>query len=141
MGGADVEDVHTALADLDNHWQLADRFVVLTDVHGPATARTGGEVWIRGPLIIRRRAELILEAVVWPTMIRGVAMVGAATSAAVVWTLRPADGGVTVELSIDVVRAGRFDALMLRAGRRWIAIQVAAIADRVGRLVTDGGAA
>ena len=61
--GAEVADVFAFLADLENHWLLADRFVEVVELAGPPGARTGGRVRVRGPLRLRRTATIRVDAI------------------------------------------------------------------------------
>jgi hypothetical protein len=54
---APAKDVFAFLADLENHWLVADRFVGVITLEGPRGARSGGVVALRGPLGLRRTED------------------------------------------------------------------------------------
>jgi uncharacterized protein YndB with AHSA1/START domain len=111
------EAVFDFLAELANHWRVADRFVEVLELDGS----TGGRVRLRGPLGTRRTARTTVVAAESPHHIAGVAELGAHTRARVQWTLIPAHRGTRVMLSACVERAGPLDRLLLRlGGRAWL---------------------
>ena len=66
------------LADLEQHWQLADRFIEVVSLERPpgdGPAR-GGVVCMRGPFGIRRAAHTRVDEVEPPTRLAGSAAVG-----------------------------------------------------------------
>ena len=111
-------DVYAFLADLENHWRMAGRFVEVVELRGPVGARDGGRVRIRAPLGLRRTAVTEVVETREPEWLRGCAEVGR-TQARVRWTLRPADGMTDVRLEAAVVRAGAVDRILLALGGRW----------------------
>jgi hypothetical protein len=123
-------DVFGFLADLENHWLLADRFVEVLSLERPAGGgpARGGTVRMRGPLGIGRTARTRVDQAHPPNSMAGIASVGKRTEAHVLWTLTPVPEGTLVRLEATVARAGRGDALMLAAGgRRWLAHRFEAI--------------
>lgn len=112
------EAVFAFLADLENHWRLAQPFVQVLELSGPEGARDGGRVRIRGPLGVGRVARTRVEEVSAPERLRGRADVGA-TAAAVCWTLEPAGAHTHVTLAAEVVRATALDRMLLAAGGGW----------------------
>ncbi|MDP9385323.1 MAG: SRPBCC family protein, partial [Actinomycetota bacterium] len=110
---ADRADVFAFLADLENHWLLADRFVDVVDLDGPPGARTGGAVRVRGPLGVHRTALTRVDYARPLEEMGGSARIGGATTAHVRWFLRSAGGGTAVTLAANVDRAGALDRLLL----------------------------
>lgn len=115
-----VETLYGFLATLDNHWLLADRFVSLVRLHGPAHSRTGGEITIRGPLGLRRQARTRLDAREQASGIAGVALVGRGTVARVTWALTPIPGGTAVALTASVLAASPLDRALLIVAAPWL---------------------
>ncbi len=118
---ADAEQIFRFLADLENHWLIADRFVDVVDLTGPPGARTGGRVRVKGPLGVRRTAA---TRVVFACPVRemgGSAQTSGGTIAHVRWLLRPEDGRTHVTLGATIEQAGALDGLLLRAGgKAWM---------------------
>ena len=115
--------VFAFLADLENHWLLADRFVeVLTLERPPGGGPAfGGTVRMRGPLGLGRTARTRVVEAAPPHAIAGTASVGSRTEALVRWTLAPAAQGTRVRLEATVARLGRTEAVLLAAGGRgWL---------------------
>ena len=135
------EELFDYLADLENHWALADRFVEVLELdrgageHGPGPA-TGGRVRMRGPLGIRRTARTRVLAADAPNGMLGTAELGRRTLAVVSWTLIERGAGMLVGLRAEVVRAGPVDRLLLRlGGRRWLERRFVSTLDRLGDLL------
>lgn len=119
------EAVFAFLADLGNHWVLADaaiEVVTLERSGGPGAAADGGRVRLRGPLGIHRTVVTRVDAVEAPASIAGSALVGDRTRARVRWELEEAeDGGTRVTLAAVVGESSRLDRILLRAGgRSWL---------------------
>ncbi|MGH2979304.1 MAG: SRPBCC family protein [Solirubrobacterales bacterium] len=139
--GASPPDVFSFLADLENHWLLADRFVEVLSLErppgdGPAH---GGTVRIRGPLGVGRTARTRLVQARPPTSIAGTASVGARTEARVHWTLAPVAEGTLVRLEATVERMAWSEAILLAAGgRRWLENRFASILETLARRVPRG---
>ncbi len=113
---ADRHEVFAFLADLENHWLIADRFVDVVDLEGPPGARTGGRVRIRGPLGVRRTARTRVDFAHPVEEMGGSADLGAATSAEVRWVLEPDDRGTAITLGATIRRAGSGDRIVLALG-------------------------
>jgi hypothetical protein len=112
------ELVFEFLADLNNHWLLADRFIrmVRLDASG-----TGGRVRLRGPLGLRRTATTRVDELEEPDFVRGSAGIGGTTRGTVCWALEDTGSGTLVTLDVQPERLGATDALLLRlGGRRWL---------------------
>ena len=133
---ASPEEVFAFLADLENHWAIADRFVDVVSLEGPPGARHGGLVRMRGPLELRRTARTrVLEAHPSERMV-GQAEIGRATSARVQWTLDTHPDGTLVELAATVDRASALDRLLLAlGGARWLRRRFAGALDRLAAVV------
>jgi uncharacterized protein YndB with AHSA1/START domain len=111
------EAVFAFLADLANHWDLADRWVEVVSL---TPAHDGGRVRVRGPLGLSRTVDTRVDSVREPELIEGTATLGR-TRAGVRWELHPDAGGTRVRLVATVLGAGRLDRLLLAAGgRRWL---------------------
>jgi hypothetical protein len=120
---APADTLFTYLADLEQHWQLADRFIEVVSIEGRVNGgpARGGVVRMRGPLGIRRAARTNVVQEERPTKLCGSAHVGARTVALVSWTLHPAGDATRVRLEAAVERASLLDrALLALGGRRWL---------------------
>jgi hypothetical protein len=119
---APVEDVFAFLADLGNHWMVADRLVQVVDLHGPdGLPADGGRVRLRGPLGVHRTATTRVVASKAPRLLIGTAEIGGATRARVSWSLAGHGEATRVRLAASVERATRLDRLLLRLGGRvWL---------------------
>ena len=110
------------LADLEQHWQLADRFIEVVSLERPpggGPAR-GGVVRICGPLGLRRTARTHVADARPPARLSGTAQVGA-TVATVSWTLEPLGERTRVRLEATVLRAAPLDRVLLTlGGGRWL---------------------
>jgi hypothetical protein len=138
---ASPPQVFSFLADLENHWLLADRFVeVLTLDRPPGGGPAhGGTVRVRGPLGLARTAHTRVVHAQPYALLEGTAAVGAGTEARVDWTLTPIEGGTLVRLEATVQRASWLEAILLAAGgRRWLEGRFAAILETLARRVPGG---
>ncbi len=109
------------LSDLENHWQLNDRFVEVVSLEGPVGARTGGIVDLRGPLGLRRSVKTRVLPSLEPRRMLGSAAIGKRTHARVSWTIEPCGLASRVELAARVESARPLDRLLLAlGGRRWL---------------------
>jgi Polyketide cyclase / dehydrase and lipid transport len=109
--------VYAFLADLANHWDLADRWVEVVSL---TPAHDGGRVTVRGPLGLRRTVDTRVDDFEPPGRIEGTARLGR-TRAVVRWELRPEPRGTRVHLVATVLAAGPLDRLLLAAGgRAWL---------------------
>jgi len=113
---APVQAVWALLDDLREHWLLADHWTEVLRVD-----EDGGTILLRGPLGLRRTADVRVTERAAPTDLEGVAHLGA-TSARVGWPLEAVDTDrAEVGLRADVLRAGAGDRLLLALGaRRWL---------------------
>jgi uncharacterized protein YndB with AHSA1/START domain len=130
------EEIFDFLSDLDRHWLLGGRFVRVVELAGPAGARDGGVVRLRGPLGLSRKVRTRVLESARPSRMTGRAEIGTSTAATVSWTLTPIEAEQThVELRAGVEQAGWLDrALLALGGRRWLrrmfASTLAALASR-----------
>jgi hypothetical protein len=109
------------LADLENHWRIAERFVRVVRLEGEPGRHHGSVLRVHGPLGIARTTHAAVEATEPERTIEGTATVGRRTHARVCWTLDPVAGGTAVTLTATVLRAGPLDhALLLLGGRWWL---------------------
>ena len=124
------EAVFAFLADLANHWDLADRWVEVVSL---TPAHDRGRVTVRGPLGLKRTVDTQVHETEPPTRIEGVAELGR-TRALVAWWLEEDGTGTRVRLSATVVEAGALDRLLLAAGgRAWLRRRFASTLDRLAR--------
>jgi Polyketide cyclase / dehydrase and lipid transport len=133
---ADAGSLFEFLADLENHWRLAARFIeVETLERGSDRRSSGGTVRMRGPLGLHRTARTqVLEADPEHGLV-GVAEVGPRTRAFVRWRLRGGREGTEVRLEATVDRAGLLDGLLLRlGGRRWLESRFAGALEAIDEL-------
>ena len=130
---APQDEVFDFLANLENHWHLADRFIDVLSLEREADGRArGGRVRVRGPGGVRRTAATHVLAADPPQQLLGVAEVGRRTHAFVSWRLRGADGGTHVRLKATVDRIGWLDrALLVLGGRTWLERRFDAVLDRL----------
>jgi len=106
------------LADLRNHWDLADRWVEVVSVNGSAD---GGVVRLHGPLGLSRTATTTVERVEQPRLIEGTARIGGRTVGRVRWALAEDGEGTRVSLHAELVEAGPLDrAIWALGGRAWL---------------------
>jgi Polyketide cyclase / dehydrase and lipid transport len=111
------EQVFAFLADLANHWDLADRWVEVVSL---TPAHDGGRVRVHGPLGLARTIDTQVDHVEPPARIAGTATLGR-TRAEVRWELHQEGGGTRVHLVATVIAAGPLDRLLLAAGgRAWL---------------------
>jgi hypothetical protein len=125
------------LADLEQHWQLADRFIEVVSLERPPPGgpARGGVVRMCGPLGLRRTARTQVADVHAPTRLSGTAQVGA-TVATVSWWLEPLGERTRVRLEATVVRASPLDRVLLAlGGGRWLARRFRAILATLERRV------
>jgi hypothetical protein len=134
------EAVFAFLAELSNHWLVADRWidVVCLDDEGD-----GGRVRIRGPLGLRRTARTQVLKAEPPARLEGRAALGG-TVARVRWELAERGQATLVRLEAHVEHAGPLDRLLLAAGgRAWLRWRfratIAGLAHRCAEANRPGG--
>jgi len=137
---APADQVFHFLADLENHWRLADRFIEVVQLDRAADGRTnGGRVRMRGPLGVRRTASTRVVAAVAPQLMVGTAELGRRTRAFVRWKLSTSDGGTRVRLEATIDRTGAIDRLMLAlGGRAWLERRFSAVLQRLAERFAAG---
>lgn len=112
------ERIFEFLADLNNHWLLADRFIKMVRLDASGA---GGRVRLQGPLGLHRTATTRVDELEEPEFVRGSAGIGGTTHGTVCWTLEEAGSGTLVTLDVRADRLSRTDSLLLRiGGRRWL---------------------
>ena len=136
------EAVFEFLADLGNHWALADAAIEVLTLErsgGPGAPADGGRVRLRGPLGIRRTVVTRVDAVDPPVSLAGTALVGDRTRARVRWEVADGgDDGTRVTLVAIVGESSRVDRLLLRAGgRAWLRRRLARILERLEQRVAE----
>ncbi len=116
------EELFERLARLENHWDLADRWVEVVSLNGAdGSPADGGVVRLNGPLGFSRTALTTVDRVEAPERISGTARVGPKTRGAVSWTLVPDRAETLVTLRGELVQAGRLDrAIWTLGGRVWM---------------------
>jgi uncharacterized protein YndB with AHSA1/START domain len=115
---AERERVFEFVADLNNHWLLADRFIKMVRLD---RGGNGGRVRLRGPLGLYRTATTRVDRLEPGELVLGSATIGPVTSGTVCWTLEDSGAGTLVTLDVRAERLGRLDALLLSiGGRRWL---------------------
>ena len=120
---AEREAVFGFLAELGNHWLVADRWI---EVVALDANRDGGRVRVRGPLGLRRTARTRVLAMDPPVALEGTAVLGG-TVARVRWELLARGEATEVRLEARVERATPLDRLLLAAGgRAWLRRRLAA---------------
>ena len=135
------DEVFGYLADLENHWSLAGRFIEVVDLDREVTEQgvasvTGGRVRMRGPLGISRTARTRVLAADAPNGMFGTAHLGSRTLAVVSWTLVDDAAGALVGLRAEIVRAGALDRFLLAlGGRRWLERCFASTLERLGDVI------
>ncbi len=127
------EAVFGFLADLENHWRLADRFIEVVQLdRAPDGRANGGRVRMRGPFGLRRTAATRVLAAEAPRLMVGTAELGRRTRAFVRWKLGVGDGGTRVRLEATLDRMGWLDRLMLVfGGRAWLERRFVAVLQRL----------
>jgi hypothetical protein len=124
------------LADLENHWALADRFVEVVELDRPEGPATGGTVRMRGPFGVTRTARTRVVAADEPNGMLGTARLGRSTLAVVSWTLIERPTGTLVLLRAELATAGVLDRLLLLAGgRAWLERRFVSTLARLGDLI------
>ena len=137
--------VFAFLADLENHWLLADRFVEVLTLERPPGGgpASGGTVRMRGPLGLGRTARTRVVEAAPATCDRGHGVRGQAhrgTCALDPHARQPR--GTRVRLEATVERLGRAEAVLLAAGgRRWLQRRFASILQTLARRVPGDGQA
>jgi Polyketide cyclase / dehydrase and lipid transport len=115
---AEPEALFERLAKLENHWDLADRWVEVVSVNGSGD---GGEVRLHGPLGLSRTARTKVGRVDAPRLIEGTAAIGSHTRGRVHWTFIGEGEGTLVTLRAEMVEAGPLDrAVWTLGGRHWL---------------------
>jgi uncharacterized protein YndB with AHSA1/START domain len=136
---APCEAVFDFLADLENHWIVAERFDVVSLHTGGDGRVDGGEVRVHGPLGLRRTARTRVAAVRPPRLIIGTAEIGSRTRARVSWSLAGHLESTRVRLAASVERAGPLDrALLTLGGRRWLRHRFARTLERLADELESG---
>lgn len=131
---APVDAVWALLADLREHWLLADRWTEVLRVDAD-----GGMILLRGPLGVRRTVDVRVTERVAPTELQGLALLGDTTAARVQWALHALDGGRTrVTLRADVLAVAGGDRMLLGLGaRRWLQWRFAVTLRRLNERLTE----
>lgn len=120
--GAPASAVYEFLAEPRNHRLLTGRRLRLIELSDADGGLMSGAMIIRGPFLIRRRAD---TRVIWtrePRLVAGVANLGTRTRAIVRWEIEPVGPGCThVVLTADLRAVAPWDRVMLAlGGRRWM---------------------
>lgn len=129
--------VFAFLEQLDNHWQLSDRFDVRELHHDSSGCEIGATVCVRGPLgLIRRTVETRVLEVDPPRRMRGDGASGS-SHGLVTWTLTPlGETRTRVQLAIEFDRLSRIErAALAIGGGIWLRREMQAIVREVGTSV------
>jgi uncharacterized protein YndB with AHSA1/START domain len=119
--------VFAFLAELENHWKLAGRWVEPLSIEA-----NRGRVRVHGPLGLRRTATTSVVDAEPTRVMHGTAELSGGTLARVAWTLTEEPGGTGVTLSAAVERANLGDRVLLAlGGATWMRSRFAAILDRL----------
>jgi hypothetical protein len=120
---ASAEAVFEFLADLENHWELADRFIEVVSLEREALDKParGGRVRMHGPLGTRRTTTTRVVTAEPHRSLSGTVELSGGTRARVHWGLMPDVGATRVRLSAELERSALLDRLLLAAGGRiWL---------------------
>src|SRR4051794_27083002 len=110
------EAVFVFLADLENHWKLAGRWV-----EPIAIDHDSGTVRLHGPLGLHRTATTTVVDATPSHVMHGTAELSGGTVARVAWELGEDVGGTHVRLAADVDHAALGDRVLLALGGRfWV---------------------
>jgi hypothetical protein len=116
--GAEPRELYDRLSVLENHWDLADRWVEVVSLNGDGD---GGVVELRGPFGLSRTARTMVDRLEPPWLIEGTAQIGDGTRGRVSWTLDPDGDGTKVTLRAELVDAAAPDrAIWNLGGRQWL---------------------
>lgn len=116
-----VDEVFEFLADLDNHWRLASRWIEVVTLQSAGERADGATVRLSGPLGLARSVQTQVERVTQSSEIRGRGRSGR-TQAEVAWTLDAVHAGTRVAVEVRLLRASAADRLIwLAFGRVWLA--------------------
>jgi len=117
---APVDEVFGFLADLDNHWRLASRWIEVVTLQSTGRRADGATVRLSGPLGLARTVQTQVERVTPPSEIRGRGRSGR-THAEVAWRLEALPAGTRVAVEVRLLRASAADRLIwLAFGRAWL---------------------
>jgi hypothetical protein len=124
------DELFERLAELENHWALADRWVEVVSLNG--TPADGGIVRLHGPLGLSRTARTAVERVETPRLIEGSAEIGHGTRGRVSWILDEDGAGTAVTLRGELESAGTIDrAIWALGGRLWLAKRLRVTLERL----------
>lgn len=128
------EDVFDFLARLENHWQLADRWIEVVTLEarpGDGGLHDRAMVEVRGPLGISRQLRTRVVGAERPERLQGVAEAGRGTRARITWSLAADGPGATrVVLEASIEAMSRVDrALWKLGGRLWMRRRFAAVVE------------
>ena len=119
---ARAETLFARLATLENHWDLADRWVEVVSLNGDGgSPADGGVVRLHGPLGLSRTARTVVDRVEESRLIEGTAKIGRRTRGRVSWVLRENAGGTVVTLRGELIEGAPLDRLIWAlGGRAWL---------------------
>lgn len=103
---------------LDNHWDLAERWVEVASLNGGGD---GGLVELRGPFGLSRTARTTVDRLERPSLIQGTAQIGDSTRGRVSWMLRSEGDATEVTLRAELIEASPPDRTIWNlGGRQWL---------------------
>ncbi len=112
------EELYARLSVLENHWDLADRWVEVVSLNGGGD---GGVVELRGPFGLSRTFTTTVDKLEPSRLIEGTARMGDGTSGRVSWTLIDEGADTRVILRAELVQAGPGErALWSLGGATWL---------------------
>ena len=141
---ADPDGVFGYLSSLENHWRLADRWIEVISLErspgaSPDEPPDRGEVTIRGPLGVRRKAITRVMDADPPRSMAGSARIGRRTAARVTWSLEDRGGETRVRLTAEVEEAAPLDRILLAlGGRAWLQRRFASALSRLADRFAPG---
>jgi uncharacterized protein YndB with AHSA1/START domain len=119
--------VFAFLAELENHWKLAGRWVEPLSIDDGS-----GLVRIHGPVGLRRTARTTVLDAEPDRVLHGTAELSGGTAARIAWELDPAGNGTRVTLTAEVDEATTGDRFMLTLGGTvWMRRRFGAILDQL----------
>jgi uncharacterized protein YndB with AHSA1/START domain len=126
---APAQELYERLSVLENHWDLADRWVEVVSLNGGGD---GGVVELRGPFGLSRTFRTTVNRLDPPRLIEGTARIGQDTVGRVSWTLAGGGDGTEVTLRAQLVTASAPDrAIWNLGGRQWLEGRLRATLERL----------
>jgi hypothetical protein len=130
---APPSEAFALLADLAEHWALADRWIEVVAIDLDSST-----IRLHAPFGLRRTARVRVRRREAPTLVEGEARLGLDTRASVRWELEPAlDDATAVTLTATAERVTASDRVLLAlGGRRWLTWRFAVTLRRLERALS-----